>query len=573
MNKAVRGIEAQLSGLNEQELRRLLIEHLSTRKLGLNWESSAIERDRALNSDIVLPRVNYLSSVPPVATAPYRNLIIEGDNFDALRLLRSTHANRVDVIYIDPPYNKGKKDWVYNDSFVRETDRYRHSMWLEYMYQRLMLARDLLSPTGSIFVSIDDEEAARLALLMDEVFGANNRMGTFIWRKSDSPHDNKPAFTVDHEYILCYALDKAQCVFQQMPAPDIVKDYNRVADDGRRYRDRLLKKNGKDSMRGKRESMFFPIPGPDGVDVYPIHDTGEEARWAAGTKGVARHIEAKTLIWKQREKLGKTVWEPYTREWAPPSPSRPYPTIWSDVPTMRQAKAMLRDIFGKGDVFDTPKPVELIERILRLVSNKDALVLDFFAGSGTTGHAVLRLNAEDGGRRRFVLVSSSEATSEHPDRNVCRDICAVRVKAAIDGYKPAAAADENEIEGEPGAPLGGDFAYVEMDRIAPADLLLDATPAHATSLLALRHTTSCIPEPQGPAKLIALTADGTAIVYLPKVDEAAIEALKRVPHPRLAVYSDRPKTVAELMDKSGKVGNSYSVREALAMGQAMGAQS
>lgn len=240
MNKAVRGIEAQLAGLSEQELRRLLIEHLSTRKLGLNWESSAIERDRALNSDIVLPRVNYSRSVPSIATAPYKNLVIEGDNFDALRLLRSTHASRVDVIYIDPPYNKGKKDWVYNDSFVRETDRYRHSMWLEYMYQRLMLARDLLSPTGSIFVSIDDEEAARLALLMDEVFGGHNRTGTFIWRKADSPHDNKPAFTVDHEYILCYAFDKAQCVFQQMPAPDIVKDYNRVAEDGRRYRDRLL---------------------------------------------------------------------------------------------------------------------------------------------------------------------------------------------------------------------------------------------------------------------------------------------------------------------------------------------
>lgn len=571
MTRALRGIEERLAGLNEQELRRLLIEHLSSRKLGLHWESSAIERDRALNSDVVLPRVNYSQSVPKAATEPYRNLVIEGDNFDALRLLRSTHANRVDLIYIDPPYNKGKKDWVYNDSFVRETDRWRHSMWLEYMYQRLTLARDLLSPSGSIFVSIDDEEGARLALLMDEVFGASNRMGTFIWRKADSPHDNKPPFTVDHEYILCYALDKGQCVFQKMPAPEIVKDYNKVAPDGRRYRDRLLKKNGKDSLRSDRESMYFPIPGPDGEDVYPIHDTGEEARWSAGEKAVGRHIKAGTLIWKQREKLGKTVWEPYTREWAPSSPARPYPTIWADLPTMRQAKAMLRDIFGKADVFDTPKPVELIERILRLAGNPNALVLDFFAGSGTTAHAVLRLNAEDGGTRRFILASSTEATGDFPDRNVCRDICAIRVKAAIHGYKPVAAAD-GEIEGEPGSPLGGDFAYVELDRIAPADLLLDSKPEHAVSLLALRHATTCIPDPQGAVKVIALTADGTAIVYLPTVDEAAIDALKQVPHPRLAVYSDRPKTVAELMERSGKVGNSYSLREALALGQAQGAE-
>lgn len=572
MTRAIRGIEAQLAGLNEQELRRLLIEHLSTRKLGLNWESNAIERDRALNSDVVLPRVNYAASFPPAATAPYKNLIIEGDNFDALRLLRSTHASRIDLIYIDPPYNKGKKDWVYNDSFVRETDRYRHSMWLEYMHQRLTLARDLLAPTGAIFVSIDDDEGARLALLMDEVFGANNRMGTFIWRKSDSPHDNKPAFTVDHEYILCYAMDKGQCVFEQMPAPDIVKDYNKVAEDGRRYRDRLLKKNGKDSLRKDRESMFFPIDGPDGEPVWPIHDTGEEARWAAGPKAIKKHLDNGTLVWKQREKLGKMVWEPYTREWAPLTPSRPYPTIWSDLPTMRQAKAMLRDIFGKADVFDTPKPVELIERILRLAGKKDAVVLDFFAGSGTTAHAVLRLNAEDGGQRRFILASSTEATEEHPQRNVCRDICAVRVKAAIEGYRPAAAANEDEIEGEPGAALGGDFAYMEMDRIAPADLLLDATPAHATSLLALRYAKCCIPEPPGPAKLIALSQDGSAIVYLPQVNDTAINALKKVPHSRLAVYSDRPKTVAELMEKSGKAGNSYSVREALAMGQAQGAE-
>ena len=160
----------QFKDLNAQQLRRLVVEHLTKQKLGLYWESNAIKRDVALNANVVLPRLVPEYSHTPQGITHHRNLIIEGDNFDSLRLLRATHAGKIRVIYIDPPYNTGNKDWVYNDKFVGANDRWRHSQWLEFLYQRLTLARELLTSDGVILVSINDENRARLELLMDEVF-------------------------------------------------------------------------------------------------------------------------------------------------------------------------------------------------------------------------------------------------------------------------------------------------------------------------------------------------------------------------------------------------------------------
>ena len=165
MSESPANLLAQLNGLNAQELKRLLVEHLTRQKLGLYWESNAIDRDQALNADVVLPRlVEELSCRGDGKPgSPYRNLIIEGDNYDSLRLLKATHAHRIRVIYIDPPYNTGNKDWVYNDNYVGQNVRWRHSLWLEFLYRRLVLARDLLTPDGVILVSINDENRARHA--------------------------------------------------------------------------------------------------------------------------------------------------------------------------------------------------------------------------------------------------------------------------------------------------------------------------------------------------------------------------------------------------------------------------
>ena len=194
----------QLDTLSAPELRRLLAEHLTRQKLGLYWERDAIAHDQALNADVVLPRVVPQYGHAPEGCTAHRNLIIEGDNFDSLRLLRSTHAGKVRVIYIDPPYNTGNKDWVYNDKFVGANDRWRHSQWLEFLYQRLLLARDLLTSDGVILVSINDENRARLELLMDEVF-PGRRLGSIAWRtRQGSNADQKCFLSVDHEHVLVY---------------------------------------------------------------------------------------------------------------------------------------------------------------------------------------------------------------------------------------------------------------------------------------------------------------------------------------------------------------------------------
>lgn len=201
-------LTARLETLGAPELRRLLVEHLTKRKLGLYWEGDLIARDVAVNADVVLPRhVAYLSHRPEAMAqaAPHRNLIIEGDNFDALRMLKSTHAGRVRVIYIDPPYNTGNKDWVYNDRYVTKTDRWRHSQWLEFLYRRLLLARDLMASDGVILVSINDKNRARLEMLMDEVF-PGRRIGSLVWRTRQGSNDAEGGFlSVDHEHVLVYA--------------------------------------------------------------------------------------------------------------------------------------------------------------------------------------------------------------------------------------------------------------------------------------------------------------------------------------------------------------------------------
>ncbi|MCC2866307.1 MAG: site-specific DNA-methyltransferase [Candidatus Accumulibacter phosphatis] len=519
---------------SRDQLIRLLRERDRRPRFGLVWERDEIDHDLSVNSDFVALDWDAELSC---GDGPQQNLIIEGDNFDALRYLRMTHAGRVKCIYIDPPYNTGNRDFIYNDRFIDKDDAYRHSKWLEFMYRRLELAKELLAEDGVIFVSIDDNEVFHLGLLMEQVFGAANFIASFLWRKVDSPNDNKVPITPDHEFIIAYALAKDQARFVPMPAPGIIDAY-RVADDGTQFRDRLLKKNGKNSLRRDRPTMYFPIVDPDGNEVCPVHDNGEEACWSMGRDGVEKHRVAGTLIWKQRTKLGKTVWEPYTREFPPAALVRPYPTIWSDLPTMRQAKALLRDIFDTSDLFSTPKPSELIERMLRMINATDAIVLDFFAGSGTTAQAVLNLNREDGGKRRFILVSSTEATADAPDKNLCRDVCAERVRRVIAGYSNKKG---QAIEG-----LGGGFAYLRCRRIPSARVFRNIQHDQVWTALQLIHEVALTPY-QVELPIQTAASSRGEVIYLPKLDDAVLAAVQESIHAagQAVVYSWQPALLAQ----------------------------
>lgn len=364
-----------------------------------------------------------------------QNLYIEGDNLDALKILRETYAGKIKMIYIDPPYNTGH-DFVYHDEFARtdkaekaesgafddegnllssaykenrEANGRFHSDWCSMMYPRLLLARDLLSEDGVIFISIGEEESNNLERLCDEVFGYANQITRFIWRKVDSPNDNHVSVTPDHEYVIAFCKNAEKVNLKQKSAPELVEAYNGPDDNGRYWRDRLLRKNGKNSLRTDRPTMYYALTAPDGSEVWPIREDGREGRWAAGISTVRELASKGDLIWKKREEK----WVPYSREYAPDAPTKPWMTIWNDLPAMRQTKAEMKDLFGISNIFDTPKPIEMLERCGAIsgLSQKD-IALDFFSGSATTAHAVMQLNAKDGGNRKFIMVQLPEVCDE-----------------------------------------------------------------------------------------------------------------------------------------------------------------
>ncbi|PKQ16757.1 MAG: site-specific DNA-methyltransferase [Actinobacteria bacterium HGW-Actinobacteria-7] len=363
-------------------------------------------------SDYRVAEVRLLNDVASVGKVHHKkerakdNLLIRGDALHALTSLTKIpefareYAGKVRLVYIDPPFNTGKM-------FNHYSDALEHSVWLTAMRDRLLQVRELLSDEGSVWVHLNEDEAAYCKAMMDEVFGRSCFVTSFIWRKVDSPNDNKVTVTPDHDYIICYTKTSgSQQLWERQPADEILAAYGQVDNHGHRYRDRLLKKNGKDSLRTDRPTMWYPLTAPDGTKVYPIHDGGREARWSKAPEAVAKHNTEGDLIWKQRPDGDNERWVPYIREWAPEVPTRPWATIWTDVNTTRQAKAHLRKLFPRITPFDTPKPEELISRIIEIATHKGDVVLDCFAGSGTTAAVAHKME------RRWVTGEWSRENTE-----------------------------------------------------------------------------------------------------------------------------------------------------------------
>ncbi len=367
----------------------------------------------------------------------FDNILIQGDNLLALRALEKDFTGKVKCVYIDPPYNTGA-------AFPRYDDGVEHSIWLSMRRERIEILHRLLSNGGCFFAQADDNEGHYLKVICDEIFGRKNFISTFLWRKVDSPNDNKVPVTPDHEFIFGYAKSITDAGLHQRPDDSLLEAYQGPDESGRYFRDRLLKKNGKSSLRTDRPSMWFPVPGPDGKDVYPIHDDGREARWASGKDTVLDLLSKGQILWKNRGDSSDPRWVPYVREYASNTPTRPFPSIWTDLPTTRQTKAHQKEIFGVGNEFETPKPEPLIERILQLCTNVGDLVLDSFGGSGTTGASAHKM------RRRWIMVE----LGDH-----CRTHIAPRLQKVIDGTDPGGISEAVNWSG------GGGYRYY---RLAPS---------------------------------------------------------------------------------------------------------
>lgn len=411
---------SEIEGLSDKERSSLLGLLRESKTYGLVWEDKPEAVEERLRDELpVLTEVKERALISEDKDAP-NHILIEGDNLEALTTLAYTHAGRIDVIYIDPPYNTGNKDFVYNDSFVDKEDSYRHSKWLSFMSRRLKIAKQLLSDKGVIFISIDDNEQAQLKLLCDEVFGIENFVAQFIWEKRLN-RENRKEVSVRHDYILCYStatVEKNTKRILQLPMnKKALANYSNPDNDPRG----LWKSDPAHAQAGHgTTSQFYVLTAPNGKK----HQLPSGRCWLYTEKEMERAI-ADNRIWFGKDGNGVPRIKTYLN--AKERGLTPETILFaSDTATNEQAKNELKEMFDGIAVFETPKPNQLIELLMR-ISMKEGTILDFFAGSGTTLHATMQLNAEDGGHRQCILVTNNE-------NGICENVTYERNKRVIQGY-------------------------------------------------------------------------------------------------------------------------------------------
>ena len=520
-------------------------------QFGLRWDARQADRnfDEEQKSSLVV--LNHSPELS-VGEGPYQNLLIEGDNFDALRYLSVTHRGKVKCIYIDPPYNTGNNDFIYKDNFLDKEAPFRHSRWLAFMHARLRLAKDILAHDGVILVSIDDNEYHHLKMLMDQVF-AGMYQATFVWKRRSGSNDAKGAFvSTDHEYVVCYAgkdfaFGGEKKSFENYTNPDgdvepwargdLTKAFGYLERPNTFYpicnpetgiwyapnpkrvwwcatRDRVkpgqkLKASTMEELIS-RKKVIFPTedkpakfdtlaalkaaiadgtaPGNLRADLYPSAEENDAylsffvgKTLGFGSPGYKRHLSEV----KKTEKPLSTWVVPSSEKEPPESPEVEF-LSWGYT---AEGTKLIQDMLGTK-AFSYPKPLSLVKALVEQATGPGDLVVDFFGGSGTTGHAVLAINAEnpDDEPRRFIVVSSSERTATEPDKNICRDVTATRLKAAVAGYQVRKKSGFDTIEG-----LGGGFAYLQAESLPVTELgftLQDEQIWYALQLMQLESLTA-----------------------------------------------------------------------------------
>lgn len=408
------------------------------------------------------------------------NLLIEGDNYHSLAVLNFTHQNKVDVIYIDPPYNTGNKDFIYNDKFIDKEDPFRHSKWLSFMEKRLRLAHHLLKNTGVIFISIDDNEQAQLRLLCDEIFGEENFYALLTWKKKTKPSNMGEArFNIQQniEYILVYGKDSMTKHPRFNLYSQGVKNYLHSDKVGKYRIEEIVQRRNIGSLR--RDTMLYPVLGIKPKDGY---------RWQLSQKKYEQLLKEKKIKLINKKPF-KIVYDFEEDNFA----FEPFWSHFENVGTAEDGKSELNQILGINHEFETVKPIDLIKKIIFHSSNKNSIILDFFAGSGTTGQAVLDINKEDQGIRKFILCTNDKEIDNNGNilkHKICTDICYPRIEKIINGYK--------NFKGEKVTGLGGNLKYFKTDFVGS-----DSTDKNKRDLVNKSAEMICIKE-----DIFNLVADG-----------------------------------------------------------------
>jgi len=526
------------------EVERLKKELKKKKKYGLVWEDKPEEVVEMCKEK--LPVLNEVKNKEIITDKEKSvNLLIEGDNYHALSVLNYTHAKKVDVIYIDPPYNTGKKkEWKFNDRWVDKKDAYRHSKWLSFMVKRLKLTKNLLKDSGVIFISIDDNEVGQLKLLMDhtDFFGENNLIGIFTWIRKRKPSHLDTHVRKNTEYILCYARSRKNLSPLKSSPAEEDKPYpfyntgntRKILKFPANYVQASTLKDGiynSQEFRDKktRVKLLDKVEVKKGLIINSFELEGEW-RYSQDTLNDLIGQKAAVII------KGKKFKPYYIRK------LKGTFNELKNTMTILGATGRLKKEFSNGDLveeelligtnedaeeqlsqmgikFNNPKPVSLIKFLIKVTTRqpKDYLVLDFFAGSGTTGHAVFDLNKKDGGDRKFILCTNNE-DNNNDGHKIAKDICYPRIKKVIKGYK--------NLKGERVAGLGGNLKYFETDFVdynEPTDKNKIKLTEQATEMLCVKEGTFKKVIDNKRFKIFKNSNHYTGIIF----DQAAIPTLKK----------------------------------------------
>lgn len=419
-----------------EELRRKLKET----KYGLCWDKEHTVEDVVFKCEKDIPIINFDEN-RKLVFGTNNNILIEGDNFHSLTCLNYIMKESIDIIYIDPPYNTGHEDFEYNDKFVNEDDGYRHSKWLNMIQKRLILCRNLLKNDGVIFISIDDNEQANLKLLCDSIFGEKNFLVNMVITSAPAGTQSSTDFAQQHSYCLAYRKSyEFSSKFITLNKDEITEKYSYGEDKyGRYYIERLWKRG----IGGRMEdvpSLHFPVYFDEEnnkiyldseikglnydkfIKIIPYQTKGVLGRWTWSREKMLNEKDHLIVVKVAGEwKLHKKVYEKDDQG------KKPYSIVGSNIGRTELGSLELKNIMG-DKVFDYPKFSGFIKYLISLHKNSNAVVLDFFAGSGTTGQAVLELNKEDGGNRKFILCTNNE-------NNICEKVTYPRLKTVITGLR------------------------------------------------------------------------------------------------------------------------------------------